>query len=97
MSVTKARIATATVLITLAGSGVCLTGYCAMQAGQDEPSQATPAQEKAKPPAEKNDKMFPGGSEYDFGNVPRGLQARHAFRVVNSSGVLLRILSVRSS
>jgi hypothetical protein len=43
------------------------------------------------------DPMFPDGLVHDFGKLPRGVQARHAFRVVNTSGVPLQILSLRQS
>ena len=48
-------------------------------------------------PAEKGDRMFPDGVVHDFGKVPRGIQARHAFRIVNTSDVPLRILALRIS
>jgi hypothetical protein len=43
------------------------------------------------------DKMFPDGFEHDFGKVPSGIQVKHAFRVVNTSKVPLRIVSLRTS
>jgi hypothetical protein len=46
--------------------------------------------------ADKTDPMFPDGLVHDFGKVPRGVQARHAFRVVNTSNVPLQIISVRT-
>jgi hypothetical protein len=42
-------------------------------------------------------KMFPGGVVHDFGKVPSGTQAQHTFRVVNTSKVPLRIVSLRGS
>ncbi len=43
------------------------------------------------------DKMFPDGFDHDFGKVQSGMQAKHAFRVVNTSDVPLRIVSLRRS
>ena len=43
------------------------------------------------------EKMFPDGLTHDFGKVQRGTQVYHAFRIVNTSDVPLRILSVRLS
>jgi hypothetical protein len=48
-------------------------------------------------PAENGDRMFPDGVVHNFGKVPRGIQARHAFRIVNTSDVPLRIASMRIS
>jgi hypothetical protein len=39
--------------------------------------------------------MFPDGLVHDFGTVRRGTQARHAFRIVNTSAVPLRVVSLR--
>lgn len=39
--------------------------------------------------------MFPDGFEHDFGKVPSGVQARHVFRIVNTSKVPLEIVSLR--
>ena len=50
-----------------------------------------------KKPAGKFDRMFPDGTEHDFGRVDIGTQCKHAFRIVNTSGVPLRILSIRVS
>ncbi len=47
----------------------------------------------AAPP--RPDKMFPDGREHDFGQVQSGPQARHAFRIVNTSNVPLKIVSLR--
>ena len=44
-----------------------------------------------------DEKMFPDGLTHDFGTVQRGTQLRHTFRVVNTSSVPLRIVSVRAS
>jgi hypothetical protein len=50
---------------------------------------AAPPKNKA---TEKTDKMFPDGLEYDFGTLPRGTKARHAFRIVNTSNLPLRMI-----
>ena len=43
------------------------------------------------------DKMFPDGLSHDFGKVQQGAQLYHAFRIVNTSKVPLRITSIRVS
>jgi hypothetical protein len=45
--------------------------------------------------AQKSEKMFPDATVHDFGKVRRGTLAKHAFRIVNTSTVPLRITSVR--
>jgi hypothetical protein len=110
MFVIKIKIAAAITVMTLTCSGVCLTGYSSMQAGQSAPIQAPPPRdydaklpemdagnEDAKKLGENENagKMFPGGLEHDFGKVQSGTQAKHAFRVVNTSNVTLRIVSLR--
>lgn len=40
-------------------------------------------------------KMFPDGLDHDFGKVQRGIQARHVFRIINTSKVPLEIVSLR--
>jgi hypothetical protein len=35
--------------------------------------------------------MFPDGVSHDFGKVKSGLELRHAFRIVNTSNIPLRI------
>jgi len=42
-----------------------------------------------------DEKLFPDGLSHDFGQVQRGTQLRHAFRVVNTTNKPLRISSVR--
>jgi hypothetical protein len=37
----------------------------------------------------------PFGFVYDFGKVPRGTPCKHSFRIVNTSGVPIRIISFR--
>ena len=53
----------------------------------------------ANKPAEKifdaNLVAFPDGHSRDFGSLPRGTQAYHAFRIVNTSNLPLQIRSVR--
>jgi hypothetical protein len=108
MFVTKIKIATTVMLMALTSGGVCLTGYSSMQAGYSAPIQAPPPQDNdaklsekdagnadANKLAENADKMFPDGLEHDFGRVQRGTQAKHAFRVVNTSNVTLRVISLR--
>jgi len=51
----------------------------------------------AADPPPKIDPMFPDGTVHDFGKLPRGTQAYHAFRIVNTHNVPLRILSLRRS
>ena len=47
--------------------------------------------------ADNIDEMFPDGLVHDFGKVRSGIQAKHAFRIVNTTDVPLRIVSVRRS
>jgi hypothetical protein len=47
--------------------------------------------------ADDTDPMFPDGLVHDFGILRRGVEARHAFRVVNTSNAPLQINSVRIS
>jgi len=42
-------------------------------------------------------KMFPNGSEYDFGVMPRGTQPEYVFPIINTSDAPLQLLSVRLS
>lgn len=51
----------------------------------------------ASPPDKIDDKMFPDGESHDFGIVQRGAQLYHAFRIVNTSDVPMKIVSVRLS
>lgn len=48
-------------------------------------------------PSQISIKMFPDGLRHDFGKVPQGLQLKHTFRVVNTTNVLLKLLSLRCS
>jgi hypothetical protein len=41
--------------------------------------------------------MFPDGCDHDFGKVRRGPLLQHAFRIVNTSGMPLRIIGLRAS
>lgn len=54
-----------------------------------------PEHEGAIKEAIKADTMFPDGLTHDFGKVPFGTQLKHGFRVVNTSKVPLRLISVR--
>ena len=47
--------------------------------------------------AKKKDSRFPEGRDYNFGKVRRGTSLKHAFRIVNTSDVPLRLTSVRVS
>ena len=47
--------------------------------------------------AEIIDPMFPDGVEHDFGTLRSGVVATYVFRVVNTSNVPLRIISLRRS
>jgi hypothetical protein len=108
MLVTKIKIATTILLMALPCCAILLTGYSSMQAGQRAPDQVPPPIDPppgpaAKPPekdaenkdAEKPVERCPVGLVHDFGKVTKGTQCNHAFRIVNTSGVPLRIISVR--
>lgn len=106
MFATKIKIAMIITLISLTAIGTCLMGYSSMQAGQSASTQPTLPQDKdAKPPEkdagdkdpEKTDQMFPDGLEHDVGIVMKGTQAYHAFRIINTSDVPVRIISLRTS
>src|SRR5712691_5689324 len=47
--------------------------------------------------AQKPNPMFPDGLVHDFGKVQRGTIVNHAFRIVNTLNVPLRIVSLRLS
>jgi hypothetical protein len=94
MFATKIKFRTALLLMTLTGSGVCLTGYSAAQAQERVPNLPQEAR-YANLPAAENDTRFPDGVLHNFGNLQRGVQARHAFRIVNLANVPLQIVSVR--
>jgi hypothetical protein len=92
--------------MTLLSSGVGLTWCFSRHAGRSTSIQtALPRDTVAQQPekdagnqdAKKTDKMFPDGLDYDFGNVTRGTQCVHSFRVVNTSNIPLHILSLRTS
>jgi hypothetical protein len=108
MFLTKIKIATTILVMTLACNGLCLTAYSSMQACQSAPIQPTPpsnndanvhendaANHDATQNAKKANKMFPDGLDYDFGKVTRGTQCKHSFRIVNTTNVPLRIISLR--
>ncbi len=77
---TTAKLATTVVLLALIGNGTC---------------RGDAGAEGRWGLAEVSLTMFPDGREHDFGTVRRGEQARHAFRIVNTSAVPLRIVSLR--
>jgi hypothetical protein len=79
MFVTNILIARTIILMALAGNGSC-PGDVGHEDGK------TIAQKTA---------MFPDGLVQDFGVVRRRIQARHAFRIVNTSAVPLRVVSLR--
>jgi hypothetical protein len=80
MFVTKSKLAAAVVLSALMGHGTCRG-----DAGIEDKEGL----------AEVALTTFPDGLEHDFGPLPRGAQAEHAFRIVNTSAVPLRIVSLR--
>jgi hypothetical protein len=55
---------------------------------EDRPTRTT---------ADSTEPMFPDGLSHDFGVVPRGIQAEHRFRIVNTTNWPLQIISVRTS
>jgi hypothetical protein len=105
MVVTKTGIATTIMVMAVTWGGVCLTGYPSIQAGPGVQAQTTlkdahanlAEKDTGNKDAKKADKIFPDGLEHDFGRVASGTQVKYAFRVVNTSNVPLRIVSVRWS
>jgi hypothetical protein len=106
MFVTKIRIAMTIVLMALTGSGICLTRNSLMEEGQDGPTPPALAQHTgSKQPDkgagidddEKTSESAPFGIVHDFGEVQRGPQATHAFCFFNTSGIPLKVNSVRCS
>jgi hypothetical protein len=91
-------IASRIIPMALICSGVCLTAYSSMRAGQSVPIGPEAAGNKdTKKDAENADKMFPDGVVHDFGTVLMGKEVMHAFRVVNTSNIPLRIVSLHKS
>jgi hypothetical protein len=90
MCVSQIKIATTIVLTALAG-------YFTMQAGHSSASVIPPLEKDAAQTVDPTDPLFPDGVEYDFGKVQRGPVAYHAFRIVNTTMVPLRLLSLRNS
>jgi hypothetical protein len=80
MFVTDIKLATMIVLLALIGNGACLS-----DAGNED----------TKGLAEASFPMFPDGFDHDFGKVMRGTEAKHVFRIVNTSAVPLHIVSLR--
>ncbi len=72
--------------------GICLLGHALTHGA---PVRLPRSHEETG--EEKADRMFPDGIGHDFGKVPRGTEARHAFRIVNTSDVPIRIGEVRVS
>jgi hypothetical protein len=83
MFVTRIMIVSTIALMTLTGNGACL-----VDAGNEDENLFA---------VRLATKMFGDGLVHDFGKVQRGTQARHAFRIVNTSRVPLRIVSLRCS
>jgi hypothetical protein len=77
-------------LIPLTYSGICLMGFSSTQAAHNAFEDATKS-------AETTVTMFPDGVAHDFGKVTRGTQCRYAFRIINTTNVRLRIISLRCS
>ncbi len=111
MFATWIKPATTITLIALTCNGVGLTRYSSTQAGQpalfvptlpDGQEPRLSDKVDANKPAEKvfdenlAEKMFPDGVSHDFGILQRGTQAYHAFRVVNTSALPLKIVRVRA-
>ena len=94
MPVKNIKIATAILLMALECNSVCLT---AQAFASDCPVLPMPKQAAEKPLGEIDEKMFPDGFAIDFGKVPRGMQVKHAFRIINTSNVPIQIVSVRHS
>jgi hypothetical protein len=82
--VTKIRLGTAITLMSLTCSGICA-----------KLPEVDAGNENAMRFAETSTTMFPDGLDHDFGKVRSGTQAEHAFRVVNTSNVPLRVISLR--
>jgi hypothetical protein len=97
-----------TVKLAAAGLAIAMCVYLGFstQTGQPAPppadlnSKAPPVTSNSKK-VERGDKIgektFPDGGTHQFGKVQRGVKVYHAFRVVNTSEVPLRILSVSLS
>ena len=80
MIVTTIKITMATVLLSLACSAV------GMETGNENPQNRV----------QTSTTMFPDGLEHDFGTVQSGTFAKHAFRIVNTSNLPLRLISLRT-
>jgi hypothetical protein len=74
-------------MVALTVSGVCLANLPDRDAANED------AIKFADPTAT----MFPDGVKHDFGKVQYGTIVKHTFRIVNTSNVPLRILSLRKS
>jgi len=71
-------LTTATTILLMSLTGNCI---CCLDAGDDGASlgEVTPLT------------MFPDGVMHDFGKVQAGTQAKHTFRVVNTTAVPLKV------
>lgn len=87
MFVTRTKIATTIMMLSLTCGGVCLTGRASADAGN----------EGAKSLGEVIGSMFPDGTHHNFGKVRLGTQVQHTFRIVNTSGVPLEIIRMCST
>jgi len=103
MFVTKAKMARTMMVIALTCSGVGLTGVTSLLAVQTPAILAPPPQDNepnlsnkdaGNEDAKERAETSPVGLVHDFGKVQRGTQLKHAFRIVNTSDVPLRIISV---
>jgi hypothetical protein len=84
----------ATIALLALTCGVCLTGSSLTSDAHGAPARLLRWKETDE---EKADKMFPDGKTHDFGKVPRGTLARHAFRIVNTSDAPIRIGAISIS
>jgi hypothetical protein len=102
MVVSKRMIATAIVLSGLTCNGLCMTAFSSIPTGPNLPTQDAPPikmvqQRPIYERVDQKDDMFPDGRVHDFGKVAQGTICKHAFRIVNTSDVPLRIIGVRTS
>lgn len=111
MLVTNIIVATTVTLAILTCRSLCLNRQLPVQAGETAPAlrpqqpnnnDTPPHQERQSARSNETqntsqdpDKMFPDGLKYDFGEVPTGGLYKHSFRIVNTSTVPLRLVSLR--
>jgi Protein of unknown function (DUF1573) len=72
------------------------TGFAAIAVAVASMTATRSQENKANPP-ETPLESSPFGMAHDFGKVPFGAKVCHVFRIVNSSGGPLRVVSVRAS